>query len=428
MFKRLVIAAALGVSALACSSEALAQSASACRVVATCSGVTYTAGGNYACTMDTGGNVCTSASVSASITPMAPTTAATLSVSAVSANVALPSGTTTLLCNAGSQLAYYKFGAGAVTAAVTDNALFGGECLSLAPGTNTHLAGITASGTTTFNISGGAGLPTIGFIPGAAASAVNLSQIAGTAASVNNGVADAGTLRVTLANNGTGVVAATQSGAWSVGLTGTLPAFASTPAVNLSQIAGTAASVNNGAADAGTLRVAPANNAPGVGTLTPAAAPSYFHASGGVYQATPPTLTDGQAHMLRVDASGNLYDNIREWGVTGATPVHYLSAASTNSTNVKASAGTVFSVTAINTTTTIYYLKMYNKATAPTCGTDTPVHTLPVPASATAAGLTVNPFLGLNFTAGIGFCLTGAIADADATAAATGVAINIGYK
>jgi len=140
------------------------------------------------------------------------------------------------------------------------------------------------------------------------------------------------------------------------------------------------------------------------------------------------TYASGENYACTMDTSGNICSSVSYWNVVAATPVHYLSAATTNSTNVKASPGTVFSVTAINTTATIYYLKLYDKATAPTCGTDTPVHTLPVPASATAAGLTVNPFLGLNFTAGIGFCLTGAITDADATAAATGVAINFGYK
>jgi hypothetical protein len=162
--------------------------------------------------------------------------------------------------------------------------------------------------------------------------------------------------------------------------------------------------------------------------IAPGTAPAKSLVTGGVYNATPPTLTTGQTAAHQLDADGSLYTNSRDWTVAGATPAHYLSGATTNSTNVKATAGTLFSITAVNTTATIYYLKLYDKATAPTCGTDTPVHTLPVPASATGSGLTINPFIGLNFTTGIGFCLTGAIADADATSAAVGVAINVGYK
>lgn len=417
--------------ALLFGSEAYAQSTAACRVVSTCSGITYTPGYNSACTVDTGGNLCTSAAVSASITPMAPTTAATLSVSAVSSNVALPSGTTTLLCNAGSQLAYYKFGSAGVTAALTDNALFGGECLSLAPGANTHIAGITSTSTTTFNISGGAGLPTIGFIPGAAASAINMTQLAGTAVSVNNG-----------------------------------------------------------AADAGTQRTVTASNSAGFGTVTPAAAPANFLMEGGVYQSAPPTYTNGQAGPLRLDVNGALVASAAAsqtgtWTVQpgntanttpwltrpsdgtnsaaikaastaavatdpalvvavspnntvqavptsatagGATLAHYLSAATTNATNVKASAGTLYSITAVNTTATLYYLKFYDTSSAPTCNTSTVVATFPVPASATGNGLTINPSVGFNFGTGISFCITGAIADNDNTAAATGVAISLGYK
>jgi len=113
----------------------------------------------------------------------------------------------------------------------------------------------------------------------------------------------------------------------------------------------------------------------------------------------------------------------------GATPGKTLSAASTNATVIKASAGTLYSLTAINTTATIYYLKLYNVASGPTCNSDTVVHTIPIPASIAGAGVSnLIPTVGLNFTTGIAFCLTGALADNDNTNAATGVAINYGYK
>lgn len=114
-----------------------------------------------------------------------------------------------------------------------------------------------------------------------------------------------------------------------------------------------------------------------------------------------------------------------------ANPVHYLSAASNNATNVKPAPGALYNLIAVNTTATIYYLKLYDKATAPTCGTDIPVHTLPVPptpASSSPAPLVLDSTVGINFNSGIGFCLTGGIADNDNTVAATGVAINFGFR
>lgn len=113
-----------------------------------------------------------------------------------------------------------------------------------------------------------------------------------------------------------------------------------------------------------------------------------------------------------------------------SVPLKYLSAASTNSTLVLGKSALLNSLVVVNTTTTLYYLKLYNKATAPTCGTDTPAWTIPVPfgASSSGGGVTVPMGQGLIFSSGLGFCLTGAIADSDTTVAATGVAINFGVS
>lgn len=106
-----------------------------------------------------------------------------------------------------------------------------------------------------------------------------------------------------------------------------------------------------------------------------------------------------------------------------SAPKKYLSAATTNSTLVLGRASYVNMIMAVNTTATIYYLKFYNKVTAPVCGTDVPVLTVPVLANS-AVSLPVS--LGLNFSAGVGFCLVGGIADNDNSVAATGVVINVG--
>jgi len=111
-----------------------------------------------------------------------------------------------------------------------------------------------------------------------------------------------------------------------------------------------------------------------------------------------------------------------------ASPVGYLSAASTNSTLVKAGPGQVAGFVIVNTNATVYYFKFYDKATAPTCGTDTPKWRIPIPASTSGAGFAVSFPVTINFINGIGFCITSGIADNDTGNAATGITVNLGVK
>ena len=102
--------------------------------------------------------------------------------------------------------------------------------------------------------------------------------------------------------------------------------------------------------------------------------------------------------------------------VTAPTASNINSAATTNATSVKASAGTVYSVTASNINAAIRYLKFYNKASAPTVGTDVPVITIPIP-----AGGAINiPFgtTGHRFATGIALAITTGAADSDTGAVA----------
>lgn len=101
------------------------------------------------------------------------------------------------------------------------------------------------------------------------------------------------------------------------------------------------------------------------------------------------------------------------------------SAATTNATVGKASAADLFSVTAYNANAAVRYLKIYNKATAPTVGTDAPTLTLGLPPSASVSFT----FDSLYFSAGLSFALTTGAADADATAVGAGdvVALNLAY-
>lgn len=111
----------------------------------------------------------------------------------------------------------------------------------------------------------------------------------------------------------------------------------------------------------------------------------------------------------------------------GCTPTHYISAASNNSTSITQKRSTVYDVTAINTSSTLYFLKLYDKVSAPTCGTDTPVATYPVPHNTGAGGGLVHSFVpGIKFDTGIGMCLVSGIADNNnGSAAANAVAINV---
>lgn len=104
--------------------------------------------------------------------------------------------------------------------------------------------------------------------------------------------------------------------------------------------------------------------------------------------------------------------------VTPATPTAYnlSSAATTNATAVKASAGTVYGITVSNANAAARYLKLYNKATAPTVGTDIPILTVPIPATGLAS---VNfGALGHRLATGIGIALTTGMAYTDTAAVA----------
>ncbi len=115
----------------------------------------------------------------------------------------------------------------------------------------------------------------------------------------------------------------------------------------------------------------------------------------------------------------------------GSTTCYLTSAASTNATVCKASAGQVYAVRAVNTTTTNYFLRMYNLASGPTCSSATGfVETIPVLGAATNGGgiATPNGAVGQAYGTGIAFCLTGGGGSTDNTNAATGVYLTILYQ
>jgi hypothetical protein len=112
---------------------------------------------------------------------------------------------------------------------------------------------------------------------------------------------------------------------------------------------------------------------------------------------------------------------------TTPSPSNINSAATTNGTLIKGSAGTLFSINAFNNGGAAAYVKLYNKATAPTVGTDIPVLVIPVPAGSQNQPFTLGT-LGYRFALGIGLAITGGSADNDTTAvAASQVKVLAGY-
>jgi hypothetical protein len=109
------------------------------------------------------------------------------------------------------------------------------------------------------------------------------------------------------------------------------------------------------------------------------------------------------------------------------TPAKVISAASTNATSVKATAGSLLEIHATNNNAAARFLKIYDKASAPTVGTDVPKHTYTL--FPTTGQLVLVLPQGITFLNGIALAITGAVGDADATAiGANDVVVNLCYK
>lgn len=102
-----------------------------------------------------------------------------------------------------------------------------------------------------------------------------------------------------------------------------------------------------------------------------------------------------------------------------------VTAASTNAAVIKSSAASLFEISISNPTATPAFVKLYNKTTAPTVGTDVPVLTVPAPAN----DVTTLMFgtLGKRFATGLGIAVTAAIAANDTAVAVAGIQIHGTY-
>lgn len=176
------------------------------------------------------------------------------------------------------------------------------------------------------------------------------------------------------------------------------------------------------------------NNIGNVDVVTLPALPAGTNNIGDVDVLTLPAIPTGTNSIGTVQPGNTA--NTTPWLVTdtaattgGLTAGRIISAATTNATSVKGSAGQLYTILAHNINAAVRYLKLYNKATAPTVGTDTPILTMPIPGNTAGAGFVINCDKGWAFSLGVAAAITTGVADADTGAvAANEIVINLGYK
>ena len=100
-------------------------------------------------------------------------------------------------------------------------------------------------------------------------------------------------------------------------------------------------------------------------------------------------------------------------------------AATTNGALVKTGTTGVYELTVSNVTASTIYVKLYNKATAPTVGSDVPIFTLPV-AAGTTANVGFGP-IGKRAPLGLGIAVTAGAAASDTAAVTVGAQIHATY-
>lgn len=110
---------------------------------------------------------------------------------------------------------------------------------------------------------------------------------------------------------------------------------------------------------------------------------------------------------------------------TGADMYEVVSAASNNAASIKGSAGVVVGYYVANTGTDFRYVKLYDKASSPSPGSDTPKWVIGVPAASAAHISLLYP---LTFSSGIGIAIVVGISNTDNTSvAASELVASIAY-
>jgi hypothetical protein len=215
----------------------------------------------------------------------------------------------------------------------------------------------------------------------------NTKEINGVAPLMGNGVTGTGSQRVTIASDNT---------AFSVN--GTLQTQTDTVMVggtNTKEINGVAPLMGNGVTGTGSQRVTVASD------NTPFAVKIDQTTNGATNAVVAVPATSGGLSTCRV--------------VTGTTGF------------CKASAGQFFTIVWQNTNAAVRYLQIYNKASAPTLGTDTPIMTIPL--ALTSVGNYGATDLGIAASAGIAWAVTTDDIAIPATAGTSGdLHMTLAYK
>lgn len=136
--------------------------------------------------------------------------------------------------------------------------------------------------------------------------------------------------------------------------------------------------------------------------------------------------TDSIRHSMPVNPAAGTTWTTAEGALLAPSTLDVVTVASTNPTVVKSTAGTLYAFTAYNGTATAAYGRLYNKATAPTVGTDTTVCFLYVPPNSAASFPDLGR-LGRRFSSGIAFAATGGPSATDATSSVAGAVFSVVY-
>jgi hypothetical protein len=146
-------------------------------------------------------------------------------------------------------------------------------------------------------------------------------------------------------------------------------------------------------------------------------------------------ILDGNGVQQTVNDVGNLIavSPIGAQAVTASRPIfpsttndstkaRITSAATVNNTLVSATARLLRSLDIYNEAPYAVYIKLYDKATAPVAGTDTPFWTIPLPAN---SGYSKEFIWGRPVSNGLGYAITKNKADTDTTAVAINDAVGM---
>jgi hypothetical protein len=222
---------------------------------------------------------------------------------------------------------------------------------------------------------------------GGSTTSSNITQWAGTAVALNNGATSAGTLRVTLSNDSTGQVTLASGATVALGAgAATIGALTANQSVNVAQINGVTTTMGNGVSGTGVQRVTIASDSTGQVAL----------AAG--------TAVVGQVNLAPQTSGGTtMYHAVNPNNVTGVV--------------VKNSAGQLYGVTMATSAAAPAYLKLYDSSSAPTAGSGTIKMALICPASAASSGAGASYQFpnGVAFASGIAYTFVSLVTDADNT-------------